>query len=621
MAIYYIDPMGTVNGTGTFASPWVLGTSTRSGLVSGDEIRILGTSLASLLTATTYTATVTNSTTLTLAAGGGSAWSAGSLGYLPAFDTFFRVLTVTGDVLGVHGSSILPINDSSVTSTTVRIFDTVNNIIPTRAICYIGGTSTNLSNITVSDCWVDATTRVTDGTVKTLISGTTNSNINVYFDITTRSNTNACTGWTLNLQNTHVISGGVTSGASSISGYFQTDNSVYNIKQIYSTGASPTHRIGYSGVGSTGLTLNITHLSSGGLSTNCQTQDLVFNILNFYGYASDYLFAASALTNCNNYVISIDYLGAAVVNGGYLIYTGSCGKGIINLNSLSDLWSASQYTGLIGGGFGEVSLNVAAGYQLKYNRKVSTQTTLSRGYGGPSQANNIGKMVVPAVNNLAGLTLTYPYYFGNFSFFPGSANSEINYKVPSIMEFVCPVTLNAAAALPNSYTYNINVLVTYKDGSEPIEILGIFQPLTSNNISANTCPQVTLDTVVYRTTGPSLKAYLPTRSSTIWRASTASPNAKAFKNIKIPVTAGTSYTITGYVRTDDAAYLAGDCRISIVFNNAELVGQNMTTACINAWEQFTLTFTATQTCEMQFVWEMYYSNGAKSYWLDDLTIS
>lgn len=621
MAIYYIDPMGTVNGTGTFASPWVLGTSTRSGLVSGDEIRILGTSLASLLTATTYTATVTNSTTLTLAAGGGSAWSVGSLGYLPAFDTFFRVLTVAGDVLGVYVSSVLPINDSSVTSTTVRIFDTVNNIIPTRTNCYIGGTSTNLSNITVSDCWVDETTRVTDGTVKTLISGATNSSINVYFDTTTRSNTNACTGWTLNLQNTHVISGGVTSGSSSISGYFQTDNSVYNIKQIYSTVPSPTHRIGYGGVGSTGLTLNITHLSGGGLSGSCQAQDLVFNILNFYGYTSDYIFSASALTNCNNYVISIDYLGAVAIGNGYLIFIGSCGKGIINLNSLSDLWGASQYTGLIGGGFGEVTLNVAVGYQLKYNRKASTQTTLSRGYGGPSQANNIGKMVAPTVNNLAGLTLTNPYYFGNFSFVVGSSYSEINYKVPSIMEFVCPVTLNVASALPNSYTYNINVLVTYKDGSEPIEILGIFQPLSPNNLSANICPQVTRDTVVYRTTGPSLKAYLPTRSSTIWQASTASSNAKAFKNIKIPVTAGTSYTITGYVRTDDAAYLAGDCRISIVFNNAELVGQNMTTACINAWEQFTLTFTATQTCEMQFVWEMYYSNGAKSYWLDDLTIS
>lgn len=621
MAIYYIDPMGTVNGTGTFASPWVLGTNTRSGLASGDEIRILGTSLASLLTATTYTATVTNSTTLTLAAGGGSAWSVGSLGYLPAFDTFFRVLTVAGDVLGVYASSVLPINDSSVTSTTVRIFDTVNNIIPPRTNCYIGGTSNNLSNITVSDCWVNETTRVTDGTVKTLISGATNSNINVYFDTTVRSNTNACTGWALNLQNTHVISGGVTSGSSSITGYFQADNSVYNIKQIYSTVTSPTHRIGYSGVGSTGLTLNITHLSGGGLSSICQAQDLVLNILNFYGYASDYLFTSSTLTNCNNYVISIDYLGAAVISNGYLIFIGSCGKGVINLNSLSDIWGTSQYTGLIGGGFGEVTLNVAVGYQLKYNRKASTQTTLSRGYGGPSQANNIGKMVAPTVNNLAGLTLTYPYYFGTFGFVVSNIYSEINYKVPSIMEFVCPVTLNATVALPNSYTYNINVLVTYKDGSEPIEILGIFQPLSITNLPANTCPQVTRDTVVYRTTGPSLKAYLPTRTTAIWQTSTASPNAKAFKNIKIPVTAGTSYTITGYVRTDDAAYLAGDCRISIVFNNAELVGQNMTTACINAWEQFTLTFTATQTCEMQFVWEMYYSNGAKSYWLDDLTIS
>lgn len=621
MAIYYIDPFGTANGTGTFASPWVLGTSTRSGLVSGDEIRILGKSLASLLTATTYTATVTNSTTLTLAAGDGSAWSAGSLGYLPAFDTFFRVLTVTGDVLGVLGSSILPINDSSVTSTTVKIFDVVNNPLPNRATCYIGGTSTILSNITVSDCWIDATTRVTDGTVKTLISGSTNSNITVYFDVSARVSINNCSGWTLNLQNTHVVSGGVTSGSSQLSGYFLADNSVYNVKQMYGAAVASILNIGYNSVGNTGSTLNITHLSGGGLTSSCQTQDLTVNLQNYYSYYSDLLFSSNSLGNGENYNITVNYFGAGVVSNGFLVYTSSCGKGTININGISDLWANSTYTGLIGGGYGDVTLNVAAGYQLKYNRKVNTQTNLSRGCTASNNYNNIGKMIAPTVNNLSALTYTYPYYFGTFGFSSGYAFTEKNYKVPSIMEYLCPIALNNAIALPNAFTNNINALVTYKDGSEPIEVLGVVTPLNSTNLAANTCPQVTRDTVVYRTTGPSLKAYLPTRTSAIWKPSTVAPNAKAYKNIKIPVTSGTSYTITGYVRTDDAAYLAGDCRISIVFNNAELVGQNMTTACINAWEQFTLTFTATQTCEMHFVWEMYYSNGAKSYWLDDLTIS
>jgi hypothetical protein len=42
MATYYLNPYTATNGTGTFASPWSASSTTRTGLASGDEIRILG---------------------------------------------------------------------------------------------------------------------------------------------------------------------------------------------------------------------------------------------------------------------------------------------------------------------------------------------------------------------------------------------------------------------------------------------------------------------------------------------------------------------------------------------------------------------------------------------------
>jgi hypothetical protein len=46
----------------------------------------------------------------------------------------------------------------------------------------------------------------------------------------------------------------------------------------------------------------------------------------------------------------------------------------------------------------------------------------------------------------------------------------------------------------------------------------------------------------------------------------------------------------------------------------------MTTACYNAWEAFSIGFTATYTGEAVLVWDMYHTT-AGNFWLDDLTIT
>jgi hypothetical protein len=74
---------------------WSLSSTTRTGLASGDEIRILGVALTSLLTATSYTATVASRATLTITAGGGlgADWALYDVCYIQELDVFLEHVT------------------------------------------------------------------------------------------------------------------------------------------------------------------------------------------------------------------------------------------------------------------------------------------------------------------------------------------------------------------------------------------------------------------------------------------------------------------------------------------------------------------------------------------------
>lgn len=620
MAIYYIDPFATVHGTGTWASPWMLSNPTRTALVSGDEIRIVGRTLTQLLTTTTYTATVVNETTLLLTAGGnlGSDWlGAGDIGYLPEFDTFFTITGSNGNNLSVN--SILPINDSSITTVTLRRFNRTAQTFQTFSSAYLGGSNPAVSNIVISDCWTSETTRVIDGSVKTLICPWTQTSASIYLDTSTRNTSSACSNWTVNLQNTHIL-GAINSTSMTMNWWIFADNSSYNIKQIYYNSASPAGFIGSSNYPCVNSTLNLTHLQNAGLST-CYAEGFTGTIDNFYSNNfSNGILSSGALVNSINYNLTFNYIGAAVVGNAYLISMSSWNKGTISLNGIFDSWTTSGIYVVILGGYGELALNFATNYSIKTTKRTVTQTVITRGYSAASSFGASSKMYIPTINLPSGVSATEPYNLSGFSL--GSAGSmPQNSNLTSTLEFNLPAPIPVISRLPSPTPRSTNFLFTHRDGSEPKELLGIIIPTRSTVNTSSSVPQVTTDASVYKTVGPSLESYLTTYSATAWKWGTATSRSIAIKNIKIPVTAGTSYTVSGWIRTDDTVYLTGDCRMAIIHNNAELVGQDMTTACINAWEQFTLTFTAPQTCEMNLAWEMYYSNGDKSYWLDDLTIS
>jgi len=76
---------------------------------------------------------------------------------------------------------------------------------------------------------------------------------------------------------------------------------------------------------------------------------------------------------------------------------------------------------------------------------------------------------------------------------------------------------------------------------------------------------------------------------------------------------GTSGTGFGGSAKGDIVFVQGQ-------NLTEVATQAMTTNSINAWEQFSLSYTPTANGEAVLLWDMYYENGAKSFWLDDLTV-
>lgn len=612
MAIYYIDPHTTTNGTGTWASPWSLASSTRTGLTNGDEIRIKGVALTSLLTATSYTATVTNNYQLTITAGGGlgADWVAGDVAYLPAYDTFFKVYSVSSNVIQVYtSSSMLPIKDWSATSLTVRKVDTTTYPVSTTSSAYNIGAATNLDGVTVSDCWTNATTRVTDGTVKTLFNNSyTVTNMTLY--MTKAASTAGGSGWTVNLQNTHVLCSRTTTNGY-VETYINSTSSTYSINQIYSWGSGGTGFIQVAGV--TGNTINIEHFTNYyGLGAGCfATQNNTYNITNLLT-ANAYIAGNGAGISVPNNTINITNFSFIAVAFSSLFVLINNTSSTLNITGTIDQYGATAATYMFSG-YGNLTINIGASVVYYYNKRAAQKSLWTYYCEYSSSAASGPTIYFPAFNVSNGWT----YSVNIYNTTTVSPTLPSRGGPPDDFKIIYPVN-NLAATTPAGVIGNCNIIVSFEDGSAPFEILGVFGTYNSSTTASNqNLPKVTTDAAVYRTTGPSLKSYLDSRVTSTW----ASNQAKATKTIKIPCTSGTSYTVTGYIRTDDTAYTNGDCRVGIYLNDAEVTGQDMTTACENAWEQFTLTFTATTTGEYVFTWSMYYANGAKSYWLDDLTIA
>lgn len=623
MAIYYIDPHTTTNGTGTWASPWSLGTATRTGLADNDEIRIKGVALTSLLTATSYTATITNNYQLTITAGGGlgADFVVGDVVYIPSLDVFFKVVGISGNVINgtTNPTAFLPITNTTQigTSITVRRVDTATYGISSTGTSYdVIGSSTK-NNITISDCWTSETTRVTDGTVKTLINTSGSSAITFYVD--SSASGSQCTNVTANLENTHVMATVTTN--SRLLTRAHAKNSTYTINQLWQ-GANATYGLVYgisTSLYSTNITMSVKHTSNMLLTgATSYGNNITCTIDTFINSVADQPFGGStAFQSIYNFTVNLGTVVATGLNYGAFVWGSGFKNTIVNFNGPMDLTvsSSPSYQSVVyaTANPGKITVTFGSSFIVYYNKRASTLTSRTlTAYCNCTGNFNSAYVYSPDLNLPSGWSCTSHMVSTPFG---SGATSYSGTVMPNVYTFSLPSP--KSTDLTYQPSGGNNVICIYRDGSSPVESLGPFGNGDSTVYAKNYLPSVTTDASVYRTTGPSIKSYLQTVSSSTFPTQTT----KARKPIKIPVTSGTSYTVTGYIRCNDTAYVNGDCTVSVFFNETELDSQSMTTSCINAWEQFTLTFTATQTGEALFTWDMFYVNGDKSYWLDDLTVS
>lgn len=613
MAVYWIDPHTTTNGTGTFASPWSLANPSRTGLVSGDEIRIKGVALTSLLTATSYTASVTNFTQLTITAGGGlgADFAIDDVVYLPLWDVFAKVTAQSGNLL-TFGTMSLPLRDTSVTSLTVRRVNIATyGVSATASYRRMALSSTN--NITITDCWTNATTRVTDGTVKTLFNssgtGTVTLNIGVESEATTP------TGWSVDLANTHVMPGRGT-----VTTTVQAAQSTITYNQVFAAADSTASFVAGAAIPPTySTTLTVANLNGVRLGA-CPGRNNVVNIVNWTANSLDSLFGTTNNTNFASATSLTVNLTNITVNSATtsLIQTNRAEPTTINFNGIVDVYGAETTTALLTG-YGKLTVTFGGGFSFRASKRTTTKTSITSRVSVVANANTaFGEVYVPTIPLPAGWTATGSEYVVSYAV--NVADGSPGHKQPTTLKYSLPN--NSAGVAPYGMSSGVNVLATFRDGTAPYELLSVYGNgivMSASGAPTQTAasyPTATSDATVYRTDGPSLKVNLNTLTSIMWVG-----GSRAIKTIRVPVKAGSATIISGYVRTDQTTYVNGDCRMSVVLNNVELIGQDMTTTCINAWEPFSLSFTPTITGEVMLVWEMFFSAGSKSYWLDDMTVA
>lgn len=615
MAVYYLSPYTNTNGTGTWADPLSINSNARPSLVSGDEIRIVGRTLTSILTSTVYTASYTDTHQLTITAGGGlgADFAVHDVCYLPGNDAFFKIASVSGNIISVSTNTAIPwLNTSSGQSITVRKVDFTAAPRMTGTFYNIWGQTISVDNISFTDGWVADNVRVTDGTVKSLLNTTATSNI------TARDSTavGVRTGCVVDLNHTHMMTGNSAGGSLTYSMFLCGAN--YTIGQLFTQTQFRIMDVGNSGTPMSNCTVTIRHLHRYNGMQNIWARNSVLNFTNSYSSGWDIgLFNGNVgvPTYVENCTINIGNVVAKQNFGvGTLVYAPQLPQNTINFNGVVDIFNTSTVAAVTSA-FGNYTVNLGSSFALFTNRRTTTTTAFPFGFRSFDFSGIAGEVCLPTINVSPGITLTAPEFIGAIQ--APSASSSYR-RLPRTCKITRQAVLsNVDANAIVSTGVNTNFLNIYTNGSSPMEILSIYQPQTALNIAYTSSPILTTDASVFRTAAPSISCNISSRNSQHW----VDKNTRARKTIKIPIVSGQSYTVSGYVRNNITSFANGDVRMCIVNTvGVEVVGQNMTTASNSAWEQFSLTFTATETAEYHLVMEMYFVNSG-SIWLDDLTIT
>lgn len=639
MAIWYLDyNSANTNANGSFAYPFSPASSVRGSMANGDELRILGNTLTNICNPTIYYANVINGSTINIGSGGNliSDFIQYSVIYFPTYDTFAKISSVASGNLYLYSGHAWPIPNTAVTNTTIQLVNTAIGVANqnTQSTMYILGGGTSTSNNIISDGWINATTRVTDGTVKSILNFTAPTGTpSLYFEIA--GGTTNPTNNTFNLQNSILI-GHINNPSPHHNFNVSGSNTNYNIHSIIG-GINNLYQQGLAYLPIKNTYWNINNISMQQqplFNATVYGSNLTFSLGNTFTDVTDVFPLSSTVLT---YAVSDLTITVANVYANTIVSTIS---GFINysapvgINTTINCIGTFEYRTNVSSsipllnGIGTAAINLAPSFYIRSNGRNRVINTFSyivnstMPYGVQYQSN---KIVIPTITLPAGYSYvsngyTYSYNLisvGQGGYFPIWSHP----KIPTVVTLEVP----ASSTFNPSQMYCApfeNLLLTYRDGSSPTEYLFPQGTGYASALAAQSAvPNVTLDSVTYRTTGPSLKSFLNLRTTGLW--DDTARQGKARKTIKIPVTGGQSNTITGYIRTDtpNTLFANADVQMYTIFNGSILASNTITNQCCNAWSQFTMTFTPAYSGEATLVWEMYYSTPNKSYWLDDLTIS
>lgn len=616
MAIYYIDPHSNVNGNGAWANQYSLWNITRATAASGDEYRIKGVALANLLTATTYTANYTNSQTLTLTAGGslGADFAGNDVIWLPGINGFQKVSSVTGNALSFY-QMVFWSNTANQTDITLRRVDTATYPGGNTLTAYFTANLTG-SNITVSDCWTADGTRVTDGTVKTLIntSSATTGALQVYPETASAGLSIAVDPRrTYNLENTHIVPGNFANGQATFN--LLSSNVTCTLGSIASGSTNAPVVVGGTPGGVTNISLTIGSVAGGVSLTGSNITVTISNVV----------------ANTNGAIhptTTTQTINSKVTYGNVTTYTTSTGVGSVLIGSTTDTTGIiytingpwDHYTSTTGysiaTGYGNYAISWGPSFTLTGNRRATNITALGNRWTIGTTTSSTGFRRIPDIPVPTGWSTPSVYMNATTSsILAGSASSN---TVPSQGIVSCPTQIGSAQRSGGRNAYTNNLFIN-RDGTDPYELLGTYNPIATTATNPTYVQTVVAfpTTSVVRTTGPALQLLLSSRVTNFWVAGAPCVSTKTFK---IPVTSGVTYTTSGYIRTDISTYATGDCKVRVLQNDTTLLAnQNMTTSCINSWENFSMTFVPTITGEATFCMDVYYA-AAGNFYLDDFTI-
>ena len=636
MAVYYVDPFKNTDGTGTFADPKGMWFSTPFTLAAGDELRIIGRTLASMLTATEYTVTIRDSA---VASNGGalSALSGGShtdflqhdIVYFPDYDVFMRLSAGTfsgGNYLsGTYNAIPIPVA-GKLTGVRMRLVDRA--ILPsfTTPLAYITSAASN-NGYSVSDNWTADGVRNVDGTAKTLLTCGATGNFVLQGYVTSSVITEALKvnlANNIDLSNSFLIAG--KAGGSPFNIRIDWYNTNLTIRQVYSTSTANSQLIGSSGAAQYGYGNNITIKNINFYTTliNQLATNSSYKFENVVGYANQTVDGFSKY--CNNTVIEFDNINYFIESSATVLYfQGSQGL-LVKLNNYLKYYTDVSPTYLrIGNGNVDVQFGASFSITDKHSSTPASITSAIYAIYDNTQFAQQNETYYRKPNLPAGFTVTNEFGLAipaGSTVYPLGNGKRVATRKMVLKGFSSTLAGNL---LTQGNYYTNTAIVSADGGFNPLELLGIQNCAQVNFTSVGSINlfQATQDTTTFKTVSPSLKFLLTTYQAGAWIGNATGKKARAYKNTAIPCVSGTPITVSGWVRTSDTSYVSGDFSVSLVDANGDDVATefNPTSAFINAWEQFSFTVTPTYTGELFLAFGMTGYRGGQTYWVSDMGVA